>query len=544
MILGASLFSCSEHGVDPLLEKAGHYLPAYPDSADSVLRSIMDYKKLNDSDKALYGLLRTYTDNRLHKAIKSDSLIRPAYLYYLDKSDGGETDDSTLISRYASSCYYLGLYYSNCDSIKQCEDLMRQSIKFSEKCHDWHTCYLSHCILGVQMLWSDPEYSLYLFKKALTTYNKIDDDENNKALILIKIASAYTVMSDFENALDCYHGALNICEKNNYSKTRNEIYMGISGLYWHEGVFDKAIEYARKGIATAEGATLANSQLSLVRCYIDADSLSAARNMIGQVCLDTSDYINKYLKQRYLTDISLCTNDYKSLSESIDSAYQCMEDRFFHLERERAEYCKNFIDELSQKELLKEKHERKIRTISFFILLFCLFSFFLFLWLRYRYINEKQKRLNFITNQRLQHSILLNEKYEAEKLIQNQKEIIQKKTSQICTIQRHLLNRLEKHNAISYDMTNLSDKLWRDMEELLNETDNDFVKTLKSSHPDIKDDDVRLCMLIKLKETNNMIGMIFGITPSAVKKRKAVIKKTIFNVFDPHISLEDIIENM
>lgn len=56
---------------------------------------------------------------------------------------------------------------------------------------------------------------------------------------------------------------------------------------------------------------------------------------------------------------------------------------------------------------------------------------------------RNKKRLNNIINQRLRHSTLLNEKYEAEKLIQDQKEIIQKKTTQICTIQRHLLNKLE-----------------------------------------------------------------------------------------------------
>jgi len=82
------------------------------------------------------------------------------------------------------------------------------------------------------------------------------------------------------------------------------------------------------------------------------------------------------------------------------------------------------------------------------------------------------------------------------------------------------------------------------MEDLLNETDNYFVKNLKGNHPYIKEDDIRLCMLIKLKETNHMIGMIFGITPSAVKKRKAVIKRKIFNVYDSHISLEDIIGNL
>ena len=224
--------------------------------------------------------------------------------------------------------------------------------------------------------------SIDLFRKALTTYKKVEDDYNNKALILIKMASAFSVMSDFDHAQDCYNQALKISEKNSLSKTKNEIFMGLSGLYWYQGIFDKALEYARKGISNAEGGTLTNSQLTLVRCYIDADSLSEAKDLISQVCPDSVDYINKYLTQRYLTDIALRTNDYTSVSEFIDSAYQCMENRFFHLEQEKAEYCKDFIEELTQKQQLKEKHEHKIRIISSIILLLIVFSLFLFLWWR------------------------------------------------------------------------------------------------------------------------------------------------------------------
>jgi len=268
---------------------------------------------------------------------------------------------------------------------------MREAIKESERCGEFHTCYLAYTKLGMQALWSNPRYSLEQFRNALDIYDKVKDDEKNKALILTKMAAVYTAMSDFGNASDCYNRALEISEKNGFSKTKNEVFMGIAGLYWHQGIFDKAVEYSRKGISTAEGATLANSQLSLVRCYIDADSLTEARNLVCQIRLDSSDYINKYLKQRYLADIALRTNDYSTVSESIDSAYQCMEDGFFHLEQEKAEYRKDLMEELSQKELLKEKHEQRMRIITLLISLLIMLSLFLLLWARYRYINEKQK---------------------------------------------------------------------------------------------------------------------------------------------------------
>ena len=66
-----------------LLERAEAYLPSQPDSAEVCLDSIGQPQRLNDAQKAWYGLLRTYVDNRQGKGVDSDSLIRDSYEYYL-----------------------------------------------------------------------------------------------------------------------------------------------------------------------------------------------------------------------------------------------------------------------------------------------------------------------------------------------------------------------------------------------------------------------------------------------------------------------------
>ena len=106
------------------------------------------HQRLNDAQKAWYGLLRTYVDNRQGKGVESDSLIRDSYEYYREASHAGQTFDKKLLRHYAQSCYYMALFYSSCDSTKQCEDLLNQAIKGSEKCEDWHTCYLAYTQLG------------------------------------------------------------------------------------------------------------------------------------------------------------------------------------------------------------------------------------------------------------------------------------------------------------------------------------------------------------------------------------------------------------
>ena len=171
-----------------LLERAEAYLPSQPDSAEVCLDSIGQPQRLNDAQKAWYGLLRTYVDNRQGKGVESDSLIRDSYEYYREASHAGQTSDMTLLRRYAQSCYYMALFYESCDSTKQREDMLYQAIKGSEECEDWHTCYLAYTQLGNSTLWGNPDYAIQQSKKALDIYHKINDDVNNEVLILGHIA--------------------------------------------------------------------------------------------------------------------------------------------------------------------------------------------------------------------------------------------------------------------------------------------------------------------------------------------------------------------
>ena len=191
VIVALVMLTGCERDATALLERAEAYLPSQPDSAEVYLDSVKQIERLNDVSRAWYGILRTYTDNRQGKEIKSDSLIRDSYEYFREASHAGQTSDMTLLRRYAQSCYYMALYYSSCDSTKQREDMLHQAIKGSEECEDWHTCYLAYTQLGNSTLWGNPDYAIQQSLKALDIYHKINDDVNNEVLILAHIAANY-----------------------------------------------------------------------------------------------------------------------------------------------------------------------------------------------------------------------------------------------------------------------------------------------------------------------------------------------------------------
>ena len=162
-----AVLGCSSREGHALLERAESLLPIRHDSAEVYLDSIPHPDRLAEDSRALYGLLRTIVQNRQGKGVKSDSLIRGSYEYYREASRAGQTGNEVLLRRYAQSCYYMALFYYNRDSVKQCEDLFNQAAKYSERCEDWHTCYLAHIQLCVTSCWSNPEYAVRQALKAL-----------------------------------------------------------------------------------------------------------------------------------------------------------------------------------------------------------------------------------------------------------------------------------------------------------------------------------------------------------------------------------------
>ena len=369
VIVALVLLTGCERDATALLEHAEACLPARLDSAEVYLDSVKQIERLNDVSRAWYGLLRAYTDNRRGKEIKSDSLIRDSYEYYREASHAGQTSDMTLLCRYAQSCYYMALFYSSCDSTKQCEDLLNQAIKGSEACEDWHTCYLAYTQLGNSTVWSNPEYAVQQSLKALDIYHKINDDVNNEVLILGKIAG-FTAQPD--SALKYYMKGYELANKHNLQRLQNQMCMGLSATYCYMGEYDKGLRFAKRGIVTADSIVLVPSLETLAYCYYECDSLDQAKAVLSAIRCDSDDYINKYMKFRDLSEIAIKEKELDTLSVYLDSAYECLENRFYHTQSVKDEYYQANLAKELEKEQIQHEAERNVWILVFSIVLLVL----------------------------------------------------------------------------------------------------------------------------------------------------------------------------
>ena len=507
-----------------LLERAEAYLPSQPDSAEVCLDSIGQPQRLNDAQKAWYGLLRTYVDNRQGKGVESDSLIRDSYEYYREASHAGQTSDMTLLRRYAQSCYYMALFYESCDSTKQCEDMLHQAIKGSEKCEDWHTCYLAYTLLGKSSIWGNHEYAIQQSLKALEVYHKINDDVNNEVLILEHIAAGFFTFAELDSALNYFLRAYKLVEINNLFTSQDEICIGIAKAYCYKGEFAKALYYAQRGIAEVDSSMLISASLALAQCYQACDSLEKSKEILESICRD-ADPMNKYFIYRDLSKVAVQQQGLDSLSAYMDSAYEYLEDRFLHSQSVKDEYYQaNLAKELEKEQLQHEKE------MSWWI--GCVIILFLSLIAAFIIYNVWKNKQRLVA--------------EHEKEMQHQQELLHQKSMTHAVLQKHFMEKLAYSRKLMADgeRAHMGEEDWKEMEQLIDDTDNDFVQKLRQQYKGLKKEDVRLCMLVRLKMTNAIIANVFYIGESAVKKRKSVLKKTGFQITDPNISLEQVIENL
>ena len=545
IISALTAFTCCNGRDEAItLERAEAFLPAQPDSADSCLCSITEPQNLNESQSALYGLLRTYTDNRLQKGVKSDSLIRGSYEHYHEASRAGQTSDKELLRRYAQSCYYMALFYYSCDSIKQCEELFNQAANYSERCEDWHTCYLAHTLLGV-INWGTPQYSTEQSLKALEFYRKINDDVSNEVLILGKIAASYLPLEKPDSALVCYMEAYKLAEEHHLQEYQNQMCMGLASTYRYVGEYEKALNYAKRGIKTADEGVIESSLLNLAACYYACDSLDNAKEILKSFSPDLNE-IRKYLIFHDLSQIAIKQRHFDSLFIYVDSAYTCLEKRYLKMEHVKDEYYQENLAKELEKERLQHQAKLNKWVAAFIISVLALIALIIYNVLRKRVAAERQRRLDALVTLRNELSRLLSERQEDKREIECQREIIQQNDHTLLVFQNYLLDRICK---ISDSLTKdeeikITDEVWKEIEKLLDCYGNGMVRKLRQQYPDLKEEDIQLCMLLRLKLNNAVISNIYNVSVAAVKKRKLRLKRNGFNVVDPSVSLEDIVDKL
>ena len=129
---------------------------------------------------------------------------------------------------------------------------------------------------------------------------------------------------------------------------------------------------------------------------------------------------------------------------------------------------------------------------------------------------------------------------EAEQLTER----LRQKDVMITMLRDHIMDKseiLDMLEPTAGKRTIINARNWREIEMTLDTADGNFVSRLRTEHPEFSEEDIRLCMLTRLRLSNNALAAIYVISVSAVQHRKQKLKKEGFGITDPSVTLDQFI---
>ena len=143
------------------------------------------------------------------------------------------------------------------------------------------------------------------------------------------------------------------------------------------------------------------------------------------------------------------------------------------------------------------------------------------------------------------------QRHEAERIAHQREaeqlaERLRQKDAMIAMLRGHIMDKSEILDMLepkAGKRTIINARNWREIELTLDTADGNFVSRLRTQYPQFTEEDIRLCMLTRLRLSNTALSAIYLISVSAVQHRKQKLKKEGFGVTEPTVTLDQVIAN-
>ena len=462
-------------------------------------------------------------------------------------------------SRTAERCYEQALDAFNNDSVHTGEQLINEAITLARAQKDFHTLYLAQLKLAETLSWGNTEAALDMSKQALATYERHPDSERNHVIILDYICTyasqlAYNNDTPFDEALaytQRAHALAVTLSDSLGNELLCETLTSLANIHWAMEDYPEALSFARQAEACAPENILQGTLQVLGRCLMSCDSLDEAEAVYRRM-RPGDDLQAAYIVQSSLAKIALRRHDTETAEATIDEAFIHAEDLYFKaLEQKDAYYQASLAQERENERLryTSALHRRTLWGVLAVAVLLAIAAAFVV-----------RARLRVIRQQRLADA--WRRKHEVDERIHEarlhaqelrlreqesaaQREQLRQRDGTVAFLQNFILQRsevIQKLEGSAQRHVALSQREWAEVEHTLDAIDGDRIARLRQQYPEMREEDVQLCILTRLRLTNRAIGNIFGVSISAVQHRKLKLKKEIFGQDDPEIPLDQVLE--
>lgn len=577
-----TLVGCSKRNIDnsplPELTRAESVMFDHPDSALHILESMpMPSARWDKENHALWCLLTTQAQYKQVMRIPSDSLVRIAYDYYKPTENA---------RRKAMSALYMGDINYELRNVEEALLYYLEAQTEVEKTDDYKTGYLVMVSLGRLYLYRNlANYALEACMKAYD-YSIKDSNKRYQLASLKFLARCYCISDEFSKAIDTYNKCSELALQLGLIKYYYDIQGEIALVYKNSGEIKKSLEILRGFPIKYQPALLMGKNYYLLgkldSAYI---YLNKALNT-GNIYTKASAYeylyklANNPMYHQYLKTYCDSLLFYNDSIMALDKGKEIIayKEKYDH---------QRLINEQQRLKLEKAETQRILIVVTLCLVMLVAITIYLYqkrlvrkettircqseqlqtymlqlhenesrLMQNRQYMQELKTQLAAheddadihreqqvqmdrleAENSSLQTTILSLQQRICEyssRLSNARKDMDQlrnlsEEALQLRERERQLTDRLVDRHPLMAELQSrsrtLSEEEWQELVQLCDDTWDGFTVRLQRLCPQLTDQELRLCLLIRLRLSNAQQAAIFAVSPASVSQKKFRLKK-------------------
>ena len=562
----------------PELVQAESVMFDHPDSALHILESMpMPSARWDKENHALWCLLTTQAQYKQVMRIPSDSLVRIAYDYYKPTENA---------RRKAMSALYMGDINYELRNVEEALLYYLEAQTEVEKTDDYKTGYLVMVSLGRLYLYRNlANYALEACMKAYD-YSIKDSNKRYQLASLKFLARCYCISDEFSKAIDTYNKCSELALQLGLIKYYYDIQGEIALVYKNSGEIKKSLEILRGFPIKYQPALLMGKNYYLLgkldSAYI---YLNKALNT-GNIYTKASAYeylyklANNPMYHQYLKTYCDSLLFYNDSIMALDKGKEIIayKEKYDH---------QRLINEQQRLKLEKAETQRILIVVTLCLVMLVAITIYLYqkrlvrkettircqseqlqtymlqlhenesrLMQNRQYMQElktqlaaheddadihreQQEQMDRLEaeNSSLQTTILSLQQRIGEyssRLSNARKDMDQlrnlsEEALQLRERERQLTDRLVDRHPLMAELQSrsrtLSEEEWQELVQLCDDTWDGFTVRLQRLCPQLTDQELRLCLLIRLRLSNAQQAAIFAVSPASVSQKKFRLKK-------------------
>lgn len=582
ILLLACIYACKSKPYPQIMQLADSLVNYNPDSATILLEHLKERITSEPKNTQMYyWLLTIKAKDKTYITHTSDSLIKTVVEYYEDKKDK---------KRLPEAYYYAGRVYRDLGDAPQALDYLQKAMETLKESTDYELTSLIQSQMGMLFLYQHIfDKSLDAFKKA-HHYAELSKDSASLVFTLRDIGRAFTGMSNADSTLYYYIKAEQIAREINNTYLISIINQEVTNIYTQLGDYTKAQDAIQASLCDTKRYKPADYTV-FANLYYETGKIDSAQYYYTKL-LSIGNYSHKQGAYKGLAQIARQQGKYAEALNYIDKYLTYTDSIQKQINAEAVQK----VNALYNYQLREKENNRLTQTTQkqevWLIILTTGILFILIIILAVSIIHHQRKKQKAIEVERQQEKLkeIADEQYhnsrqyiaENEKRIEvlkekaknaeNQKNKMEKELQEAETVLLELTNKVIetkekiqnlsesalKESQIYKDFhhvagmpnsekisqkTKISQEDWKELITIIDQTYNNFTWRLQSLYPQISEQELRICLLLKISIPPKSIAMLTAHSRQSISSSRKKLYETTHNQEGKPKMWDDFISN-